>query len=72
MSRSQGFKGGTTDEVFQEQSFLCEREAPCMDFRLFKLSELTHKNLYNTLKKKLKYKLKKKKRVREKLLQIFY
>ena len=27
MSQSQGFKGGTTDEAFQEQCFLWERAA---------------------------------------------
>ena len=36
MSQSNGIKGGTTDEVFQEQCFLWERGAPVgLDLGLF-------------------------------------
>ena len=43
MSQSQGIKGGTTDETFQEQCFLWERGALVgVDFDLFNFEDLLH------------------------------
>ena len=43
MSQSNRIKGGTTDEVFQEQCFLWERGAPVSsDFDLFNFQDLLH------------------------------
>ena len=52
MSQSHGIKGGTTDEVFQEQCFLQERGAFVgADFAFFNFEDLLHaQDLKETLK----------------------